>query len=115
MNARHAQPARDISRPEPGRFKMKLVKGGPFVAAEILVLPNGDWAAEINGKMQTPSNSDPAHAAGVFRIWTGGQRITDGEFNFLRALAEWARKNDPNHPLSAPHKAVKLGTSPSVF
>ena len=61
MNRR--QPARDITTPEPGLFSLRLVKGGPPVAARI-VRSLGMLSAEING---APASVEEVWEAGIVR------------------------------------------------
>lgn len=82
---------RAINAPEPGFFKMRLVKDGPFVPAVILYRRPRDpitdevldrsqmWEAWVNGVMEKEPSPDPA-AAGVFKIWTAGKPIPAQEF-----------------------------------
>lgn len=77
------QPARDITTPEPGLFRMSLCRGGPPVAAEI-VTKLGVLSATINGQ-----------PADVEHVWTSGTFIDRAEFDRLDAN----RPADPTKPV----------------
>jgi hypothetical protein len=77
-----AQASRRIDIPEPGFFKLRLVRRGPFVGAEI-ARSLGFWSATINGASCGARHPDPAYAAGIERIWTGGTRIDANEYAAL--------------------------------
>lgn len=82
MNRR--QTARDITTPEPGLFSLRLVKGGPPVAAEITT-KLGALTATINGE-----------PADVDHVWTSGSFIDRSTFNRLSAN----RPADPTKPVN---------------
>lgn len=82
---RRKEPSRAIAEPETGYFSMRLVKGGPAVAARIHH-GFGLWWASINGAVCGSPAVDPVAAAGVFRIWTTGTRIFRDEYDALIAI-----------------------------
>lgn len=110
-----------LADPEPGFFKTRLVRNGPWVGARIFLTPcyctinGGDdseehvWddtcdrfptprlSAEINGR---PANMD--------RVWMFGTDITEKEYNFLMDSAKWDRENDPDSPYVTPDKPVNI-------
>lgn len=72
-SARHSQPARRIDQPEAGFFLLKLVRGGPRVAARIWH-EGGEWWAEVAGNSYA-RHADPFYAPFVMRIWHGGDFV----------------------------------------
>ena len=100
---RRAEPSRRIDEPEPGLFKTRMVRGGPFVAARI-IYDAPLWSAEIDGRPCGAADPDPAHADGVFSIWTYGARVTEAEFNVLLG-------RDP-HPATKP---IDMNAIPTMF
>lgn len=69
---------RRIDQPEPGFFKIRLVKGGPWLAARID--RNGElWSAWINGR-QTAAPSTNHVLAGVEKLWLYGHQITEADY-----------------------------------
>ena len=106
---------RAIASPEPGFFRMCLVRGGIWVAA-IIWRPcpletnpeTFQWIdrwphleAEIDGK-----------PASVDRVWTSGRRIPIAEYLFLKADRAWARQHAPHLPEANPRKPVDFDTLP---
>lgn len=103
--------SRAIGSPEPGFFRVRLVRGGPYVAARIF-LPcpiDPDFGhymdrsrhlmAEINGSVY-------ASLLRVFWVWTTGQPVSAGEFQYLADLAAWCRHNDSRDPMANPRKPI---------
>ena len=87
---------RRVDRPEPGFFRLKLVRGGPWVVARIGHAPPTDpitgavldrspvWSAEVSGALVASPSVDPM-AAGVYRVWLGGVVIGEEEYRRLGA------------------------------
>jgi hypothetical protein len=100
----HAAQRRAIWPPEPGHFSLRLVRRGWPVPAAIHC-QDGLWWADIDGRAY-PRHADPAHAAGVDRIWHGGLRVAEHEHRFLIALKEWAQTHQPDHPCLHPLKPI---------
>lgn len=115
MSARHDQPARAISAPAAGLFKMRLVRGGPFIAAELRVDQHGRLIAVIDGQEQPRTHPDPAADDAIMRVWTSGITIPADEHSYLLALGEWARKHAPGHPAASPRRQIALVSMPPVF
>lgn len=95
---------RPVDRPEPGFFRMKLIRGGPFVAARIGHDTAG-WWAEIDGQRYAP-HPDPAHAEAVYRVWHGGHVIPEAEYQHLLAVRGWAEREMPTHPVTHPREPI---------
>lgn len=68
------QPSRIIDQPREGLFKLRLVKGGPFVAARIWIAKDGALLAHANGM---PTALD--------RVWLFGKEIEAPEYKRLMA------------------------------
>ena len=110
--------ARIINRPEPGFFKMRLVKGGPWVPALVyrpcpleMHPETFQWIdrvyhleAEIDGM-----------AANVDRIWTSGQRITAAEYLYMKADRVWVRQYAPHLPEARPEETMDINKLPPIF
>ncbi|MFD2207186.1 hypothetical protein [Kiloniella antarctica] len=110
--------SRDIGNPQPGYFKTRLVKNGPWVAARIwrecectigggiphISRPSCDRAgwlmAEANGV-----EADP------FKVWINTS-ITKEEFEYFTATKQWAEESAPFMPEANPRKAVDLNELP---
>lgn len=85
-----------------GWFKMRMVKGGPFVPAKTwLYSPvdeeTGDLISdevlqcEINGKYADPIDK---------WSWICSHPITEAEFNYLTATLAWTAENAPDEPMA---------------
>lgn len=116
--------ARDISRPEPGFFEMKLVKGGHLVPARIflpcpIVPADHDCDPFEWGRHSDRSRHLMAEIAGeaadIWRVWTSGRPIAAKEFEYLARLRSWAVEHAPHEPAARPHEAVDLNAQPSLF
>lgn len=98
------QKSRAVWPPEAGYFSVRLVRKGFRVPARII--HDGEkWQAEVDGEMQTP-HPDPALAAMVADIWYGGRQIDQQEYDYLVAVKEHARVNNPQHPCLHPRCAI---------
>jgi hypothetical protein len=110
---RHDQSqAREIWPPRAGFFRLRLVRGGWPVPAEIKLVPIEDggtdrmgWQAVIDGEPRDP-DPDPAHAAGVSDIWHGGTIVPQSEFEWCIAVRDHAAAHDPDHPSLHPRKPI---------
>lgn len=115
MSRWHNTTPRSVDTPEPGFFRMRLVRGGPWVAAELRRDADGAWTALIDGVPSQPSSPDPAVAADVFRIWHGAEAVTASEHAYLIERAAWARQHSPDSPEATPRQPIRLGRLPPVF
>lgn len=111
---RAPEAARAVDVPEAGHFAMKLTKGGPRVPARISH-DDGVWSAIIDTVPQTPPHADPAHAAGVFRIWHSAERITLEDYSYMVAFRAWAEANQPDHPCLHPTDPIDFNKLPADF
>lgn len=84
------QPSRRIDQPEPGLFRMRLVKNGPYVAARI-ERKLGHLVATVNG---APADVDT--------VWTSGDFIDETMFNILAAEPP----ADPYRPLPVSKRGI---------
>lgn len=118
--------ARIADRPQPGHFKLRLCKGGPFVAASISFAPSTDpetgepldrswhWEATIAGSLV----ADPSPSwvrAGVDRVWLFGTPIDKAEHDFLLSAAAWDRAHAPDAPMANPQKPVDIRAIEPIF
>jgi hypothetical protein len=111
MNRRN-EPTRTVDQPRVGLFKIKLVKGGPYVAARVYhgVRPSllgrkeKVWWAMVNGH-DFPGNPDPFAAEYVMRICNYGTEITHEEYHHMLANPT---HHDPNEP-------IDIRREPTVF
>lgn len=112
---RRDQTPRRVDEPETGTFKIRLIRGGPWVAAEITRDDDGRWQAWIDGTPKETAHIDPALAGDVFAVWHYGDMITRSEHDFLVKAARWARAHAPDRPEANPRRAIRVGSLPPTF
>jgi hypothetical protein len=111
MRGRHTpEQARRVDLVEPGYFKLRLVKNGWQVPAQI-AREGRDWFAVLDGTA-LGMHRDPFQAEQVARIHEYGTRITLCEYVRLLAQKEWSRDHAPDHPCLFPMRPVTPGTLP---
>lgn len=104
---------RQIDDPQPGFFRMRLVKGGPYVPAAIK--KDGDmFYAEIDGQAFS-AHHDPLKAHKVMDIWFSGREITKHEYEFMLAKSSFYKATDHKHPVSNPEKKINLEEFDWIF
>jgi hypothetical protein len=104
-----------ISDPVPGFFKIKLVRGGPYVAARLEFGPGVDpetgeeldrsymWTATVAGKVPRLPSPDPVKA-GAMNVWLHGIEITEADYRYLIDSQAW----ELAHGTVEPRKATDL-------
>ena len=115
---------RPIDDPRPGFFRLRLVKNGPFVGAELRYGPPRDpetggimsersyqWETLVNGKLVSEPSPDPVKA-GVFRVWLSGTQIEEPEYRYLIADREWCERHAPAAPEANPTASIQLAELP---
>jgi hypothetical protein len=108
---------RVVSRPRPGWFRLRLVKGGVWCAARIWLAT--DAADPLTGEaLERPAvllaevGDQPCD---VDRVWLSGREISEAEYHYLRDAAAWDRANAPASPAANPREAISLNDLPSLF
>lgn len=113
-----AEPRR-IDRPKPGFWLLRLVKGGPDVAACILRLQTRHEPGEPQNQMERSPflaafiNGEPVDLAAVWE--RRGRAITEAEHCYRVALTDWAIQNAPHEPAARPTEAINHMTAPVPF
>ncbi len=106
---------RAIGTPEPGFFRMKLTRGGIWVAAVIYrpcrieFEPETFQAVDRHYHLEAEIDGQPAD---VDRVWTSGRRVDMAEYLFLKDDRAWARQHAPHLPEANPRKPVDFNTLP---
>lgn len=115
--------ARNIADPQPGCYRLRLAKSGPWVAARIFEKPcyctigGGDdnashrWTPACD-RSPTPHliaevNGEPYD---VELVWISGEPISPADYRFMLADADWAKANAPDEPVANPRRSVDLRT-----
>lgn len=111
--------------PEPGLFRIKLVKGGPYVAAEIRHEPPRDpvtkefldrsyyWYAVIDGEAEPVRGIQPTYK--VDQIWLFGEKIDRMHYAWLLEDRAWAKRWAPESAEANPRRPVDLGKERIIF
>ena len=92
---------------EPGTYKTKMHKRGPWVAA-VVWMEEGKMRAHVDGREVEIEGEAP-------KGWPW-RRIPQDEFDFMTRDAEWCRRHAPRDPKSTPWVPVNLRTmKPPTF
>ena len=100
--------------PKCGWYQRRLVKGGPMVPARIWLFSETDTGTgELLDEelLQCEVNGERADATEQWS-YLASHPITEQQFRYLTALAEYARTHMPTHPLANPREAVDFMTVP---
>ena len=97
-------PARDIANPAPLRAKLRLVRGGPYVAAEIRRDAEG-WSAWMDGHLLARVPDHPENCREIMHIWQFGRDVTK---------YEWLGLNRPGRNVDA-RTPINLNEKESLF
>lgn len=105
----------DPNAPQCGWYKRRMIRNGPFLAAEIWMdqdvldgelISDEKLRCEVNGAAADPIDQ-----------WTflAARPITEKEFRHLRQMTTWTRVNAPDEPLANPHQPVDHLRTPIPF
>lgn len=103
--------------PQCGWYKRKMVSGGIHVPAKIWIdqridPETGELIAdevlrcEVDGREEPPLFAWP---------WLFANPITESEFHYMRAMAEWAREHAPDDPAARPRERLDPMQTPIRF
>lgn len=95
-----------------GRYRIKLVRKGPWVAAAIEFI-DGHAVAVLDGNPTTQWTGTMGD--GVDQIALFGEPVDEAEYQYLLATARWAREHSPDHPAANPRRPIKLHELPPVY
>lgn len=104
--------------PVAGYYRMKLRRGGMYVAVRIWHGPPHDPVTgeelDRSWRFQATINGEPAE---LDRVWPScaGEPITEAEAAYLTNLQAWGREHAPDSPQANPHRKVDLLSAPISF
>jgi hypothetical protein len=98
---------RFIGTPEPGFYKRRLVKGGPWVTVRFF-LDGSVMHVEVDGATHDASG----HPFDVDEEWPVCWPSTESEYRHLERLRTWALDHAPYHPAARPRERIDLGSLP---
>lgn len=109
------RPAIVVDRPQPGYYKRRLVKGGPWVAVRIWIEEERDEDGELlcDQKLLCLVDGKEADAYEQWP-WVAGRAIPEHEYRFMVDDAAWCRKFAPDDPKANPTKPINLRTTTPV-
>jgi hypothetical protein len=97
---------RQSDTPRPGYYLLRLVRGGPWVAAQVARDPAG-WRCMIDGTWEGPA-ADPWSLRGMETIHWSGRETTAEDCQRRIGLARWAKIHEPDHPAANPRRPIDL-------
>lgn len=99
------------AKPEPGFYRIRMVKGGPWVPVRIVAALRAKrrrvvFYAYLGDKV-----------VDIDRVWPRayGNKIEKSEWEYMLKLGRWASAYEPDNPAAQPTKAVDLNKQPSLF
>lgn len=111
---------RQVDQPEPGFFKLRLARGGPWVPARIWYGPpidpitGEDLDRSPRLQAQTFDFEPTADFVRICKVWTHGVRIDEAEYDFMRASIAYAKAHRPSDPIANPFRTVDVASLPPV-
>jgi len=112
-----------VGHPEPGTYRTRLIKHGPWVPVRIFracactiggeILH--DWSPRCDRYPPIRALVDGQEWWAPLDIWNRCRPISEAEYRYLVAVAEHARDHDPGAPEAKPRRAVNLGEMPPIF
>lgn len=102
---------RAADTPTPGFYRVRMVKGGPWVPARIMH-EDGMWLVLIDGEpTASVAMADPWKVPRM--EWVAfANRLDEGQY---RALLEARRALPDDHPLKDPRRPVSLRAADSLY
>lgn len=106
--------------PHPGFYKMRLVKGGPFVPCRVWFNePERDEAGDLMDDeclmMSINGEFINGQLMGERWIWLMGNPISEAEYRFMLDDAEHAKEWRRDDPKATPTKAIDLHNMKPIF
>lgn len=113
MNDIRDQASRRVDLPEPGLYRSRLVRGGPWVPVKITQEESG-WTVAV-GVGRTETALDPWAIPWMRDRYHFALRVDQAEFDYLMAQARWAQRHNPDHPAASPDQPIRLGAIKPLF
>lgn len=104
------------SDPQPGFYKRKLIKGGPFVPARIWIERHVD-ADGLLTRQEVIRCEIGDRAADAADQWSylADNPITEADYRYMRDAAAWAASYAPDRIIANPTQAVNWMTAALPF
>jgi hypothetical protein len=99
--------SRVIGQPEPGFYKRRLVKGGPWVSVRFF-LEADELRVEVDGR----THNEDGNSFDPYDEWPLCWPSSETEYKFFGQLREWATRFAPHYPAARPWSRIDLYTMP---
>lgn len=119
------RPPQRIDEIRPGYYRVRKVRNGPWIAAEItvqdgMILISEDGAGAALGVSSAmyedliveSITEGQAFSHPLLRCAWFGEPIDEAEYRHLIALGAWARQHRPSHPAAQPDRPIDRNTVP---
>jgi hypothetical protein len=102
----------------PGFFRVRLVRGGPFVPARLWVEDGerdpdtGELLSDVLTLLEVDGKRVDPFAPGYTLM---GEPISEAEYRYMTKAAAWDRQYAPSAPAANPDQPVNVRTVPPIF
>jgi hypothetical protein len=121
-----AAAARDVDRPRPGYFKIRLTRGGVYVPARIYrcctCTVNGgpdsdphDWQDDCDRFPALVCDIDGSEGRSIGSLWAYGIEITRREYDHMVRVQSWERAYNPGGAHANARRPVDLNDLKPLF
>ena len=102
----------EIGRPQPGFYRTRLVKGGPWVPVLLVVVRRGrpDRPARLAAIV-----GDDDWSRDPLQLWTWLHPIPEREYRYLLSISAHCREHEPWAPEANPREPIDLNRQPTLF
>ena len=108
----------DANKPIAGFYRMKLVRGGPWLAVKLWHGPPNDpeTGEELDRSHRWQALLDGAEVE-VWRVWPSCavEPISESDYGFMLANSAWVKQHSPEEPAANPSQPIDLMRAPSPF
>ncbi len=103
-----------VDLPQPGFYKRRLIKGGPFIGVMVwqscpFHWQDGEMTVDRSRPLLCLVNGEHANAHDQWS-WVAGSRVTEAEYRFLMADAAHASEYRPTAPRARPREKIDMLT-----
>lgn len=98
--------SRQSDTPRPGCYLLRLIRNGPWVAAQIIQDADG-WRVMVDGTWEGPA-SDPWSLRSLETVHWYGRETTAEECEYRIGIKRWAEIYQPDHAAANPRKPIDI-------
>jgi len=112
---------RRIDEVQPGHYRYRRVKGGPWLPAVVTIENDMIYVVEADEKLKVAIAADTfetmvidavmvgeAFNSNLLRVLWFGTPITEAEYRKLMDTIAWAREHQPDHPILHPDQPIRM-------